>query len=105
MLSQTVKSSDRSTNSLALGSGGIEHAEAQAARLRNLAGELQRDLDLQWQHLPAAKVVEVASRIARHLAGAREFEAIAARSRWPVERVLPAHFAEAGDDCGHRVGG
>ena len=37
--------------------------------------------------------------------GVRGFEATAMRARWPEERMVPAHFSEAGDDSGHRVGG
>ena len=88
-----------------IGSGGVKHIEAQAARLRHLADEIQRDLNTWREHLPAVTVAEVEERIARHSAEARELEAIILRARWPEECMVPAHFAEAGDELGHRVGG
>jgi hypothetical protein len=86
-------------------SGGIEHLEAQAARLRHLAGELQHDLDTTRETLTAATVQEVTGRIDRHLAEAMGLEAAALRARAPDEHLVPGHFALAGDDHGHRVGG
>lgn len=88
-----------------IGSGDVERFEEQAEGKRHLAGELQRDLDTWREHLPPATIAEVTGRIARHLAEAREFEAIVLRSRRTDGRTMSAHFAEAGDELGHRVGG
>ena len=71
-----------------IGFGGVEHIEAQAARLRHLAGELQRDLARWRDHLPAAAVDELEGRVARHLKEARKLEADAMQARWPVDGVL-----------------
>lgn len=67
-----------------IGSGDLGHLEAQAARLRHLAGELQRDLAKWRPHLAPAVVKEVTGRIARHLVQAEEFEATANRCRYAV---------------------
>ena len=88
-----------------IGSGGVELFDGKAAQLRQIAGELSRDINRWGVHLPVETIAEVVGRIERHLAEARAFEAIVLRARWPEEHIAPAHFAEAGDDCGHRVGG
>ena len=66
------------------GSGAIQLAEAQAARLRHLGLELRRDLDTWRPHLAPVVVEEVSERIARHLQQARELEAFAYGARYLV---------------------
>ena len=69
-----------------LGSGGVEHLEAQAARLRNLACELRADLEAQRETLAPAVAAEVALRIQRHLDQARELEGLVLQARRPDEQ-------------------
>jgi len=87
------------------GSGDCERAEAQAARLRNIAKVIEHDINHWIDHLDPVAVEEARARIGRHRAEAAEWDRLVDDFRQEPVRVLPAHFAEAGDELGHRVGG